>query len=75
VRNVGGLIEVPMRPGFEKSEEEAGGDAGEGEPIGEPEVLRVEGGERDQQPAEGRVAEELDKGVREQMRDFAGGEV
>jgi hypothetical protein len=62
-------------PGLKEGEEEAGGDAGEGEPVGEPEVLGIEGGEGHQQPDEQRVAGELDQALGGRMRDVEVGGV
>ena len=70
VGKVDGLIEKPARPGFEEGEEESRADAGQGEPIGQPEVLRVESGERGQEPAERGVAENLNEAVGDGMRDL-----
>jgi hypothetical protein len=75
MENVGGLIVVPARPSCQECEEDACADAGEGEPVWEPEVLGVEHGQGCEEPAQYRVAYDLDEGVGEEMGDFAVGVV
>jgi hypothetical protein len=70
VGKVDGIVEKPARPGSEEREQEARADAGQREPVGKPEVLRVEHGQGYEKPAKHGIAEELDQGVGEEMRDF-----
>jgi len=62
-------------PGFEQREEKSCGDAGEREPVGEPEEFGVQGGEGDEQPAEDGRADDLDEAASEWVRDFQAGGV
>jgi hypothetical protein len=75
VRHVVGLIEKPAGPGFEEREQESCADAGQSEPVGQPEVFGIERGQGDQQPAQDGVAGELNQCVGEAMRDCDAGGV